>query len=116
VFQQTRACSMWPRGEIPRNFSAPVSATAPVLIFSGKMDPVTPPQRGDEVASYLPKSRHIVIPQAAHGVDGLTDPGCIDRIMMDFLQKGDATDLEVSCVERMAPPPFATKQEIRASE
>jgi hypothetical protein len=35
---------------------------------------------------------------------------------MDFLQKGDATDLEVSCVERMAPPPFATKQEIRASE
>ncbi|PYI78707.1 MAG: alpha/beta hydrolase [Verrucomicrobia bacterium] len=111
VFQQTRACSMWPRGEIPRNFSAPVSANAPVLIFSGKMDPVTPPQRGDEVASYLPNSRHIVIPQAAHGVDGLTDPGCIDRIMMDFLEKGDATDLEVSCVERMAPPPFATKQE-----
>lgn len=109
VFQQTRACGMWPRGEIPTDFLEPVSSNAPVLIFSGNMDPVTPPKYGEEVARYLPNSRHVIIPEAGHGVDGLTDPGCIDRIAIEFLDKGDAKNLDVSCVERMAPPPFVTK-------
>jgi pimeloyl-ACP methyl ester carboxylesterase len=108
VFQQTRACGMWPRGKIPTEFLEPVSSNAPVLIFSGNMDPVTPPKYGEEVAKHLPNSRHVIIPQAGHGVDGLTDPGCIDRIAIEFLDKGDAKNLDTSCVERMAPPPFAT--------
>ena len=108
VFQQTRACGMWPRGKIPVDFLEPVSSNAPVLIFSGNMDPVTPPKYGEEVARHLPNSRHIIIPEAAHSVDGLKDPGCIDRIAIEFLDKGDAKNLDVSCVERMAPPPFAT--------
>ena len=109
VFQQTRACGMWPRGEIPADFLEPVRSNAPVLIFSGNMDPVTPPKYGEEVAKYLPNSRHIVIPQAAHGVDGLKDPGCVDRITLEFLDKGDTKNLDVSCVDKMAPPPFVTK-------
>ena len=43
VFQQTRACAMWPRGKIPADFLEPVRSNAPVLIFSGNMDPITPP-------------------------------------------------------------------------
>ena len=109
VFQQTRACGMWPRGEIPADFLEPVHSNAPVLIFSGNMDPVTPPKYGEQVARYLPNSRHVVIPEAGHGADGLTDPGCFDRIAIEFLEKGDTKNLDVSCVERMAPPPFATK-------
>jgi pimeloyl-ACP methyl ester carboxylesterase len=109
VFQQTRACGMWPRGEIPTDFLQPVHSNAPVLIFSGNMDPVTLPKYGEEVARHLPNSRHVIIPQAGHGVDGLTDPGCIDRIAIEFLDKGDVKNLDVSCVERMAPPPFITK-------
>ena len=108
VFQQTRACGMWPRGKIPADFLEPVSSNAPVLIFSGNMDPVTPPKYGEEVAKHLPNSRHIIIAEAGHGVDGLKDPGCIDRIAIEFLDKGDAKNLDVSCVERMAPPPFVT--------
>jgi pimeloyl-ACP methyl ester carboxylesterase len=107
VFQQTRACGMWPRGEIPPDFLEPVSSNAPVLIFSGNMDPVTPPKYGEEVARHLPNSRHVIIPEAAHGVDGMTDPGCIDRIAIEFLS--GAKNLDVSCVERMARPPFVTK-------
>ena len=109
VFQQTRACGMWPRGEIPADFLEPVHSNAPVLIFSGNMDPVTPPKYGEEVARHLPNSRHVVIPEAGHGVDGLTDPDCFDRIAIEFLDKGDAKNLDVSCVERMKPPPFVTK-------
>src|SRR5262245_41524683 len=93
VFQQTRACSMWPRGEIPADFLEPVSSDAPVLIFSGNMDPVTPPKYGEEVARHLPNSRHVIIPEAGPGVDGLTDTGCIDRIALAFLDKGDAKNI-----------------------
>jgi pimeloyl-ACP methyl ester carboxylesterase len=109
VFQQTRACGMWPRGEIPADFLEPVRSNAPVLIFSGNMDPVTPPKYGEEVARCLPNSRHVIIPEAAHDVDGLTDAACIDRIAIEFLDKGDAKNIDVSCVGRMVRPPFATK-------
>lgn len=106
VLQQTRACSMWPQGKIPPDFREPVASNIPVLIFSGNLDPVTPPQRGEEVARYLPNSRHVIIPQAGHGVDGLAEPQCADRIIMEFMEKGEATDLDVGCLGRMVPPPF----------
>jgi pimeloyl-ACP methyl ester carboxylesterase len=109
VFQQTRACSMWPQGKIPADFREPVLSNVPVLIFSGNMDPVTPPQRGEEVARYLSNSRHVIIPQAGHGMDGLAEPECVDRIVMEFMEKGEAKDLDLGCVERMVPPPFATE-------
>ena len=109
VFQQTRACGMWPRGEIPTDFLEPVRSNAPVLIFSGNLDPITPPKYGEEVARHLPNSRHVIIPEAGHGVDGLKDPGCVDRIAVEFLDKGDAKNLDVSCVEGMSPPPFVTE-------
>jgi len=109
VLQQTRACGMWPRGEIPPDFLEPVQSNTPVLIFSGNMDPITPPQYGEEVAKHLPNSRHVVIPEAGHGPQGLSDSGCLDRIAIEFLDKGDAQNLDVSCVDRMARPPFATK-------
>src|SRR6516225_2561612 len=109
VFQQTRACGMWPRGEIPADFLEPVHSNASVLIFSGNMDPVTPPNYAEEVARFLPNSRHVIIPEAGHGPFGLSDPSCIDRIAIEFLDKGDAKNLAVNCVQQMARPPFATK-------
>lgn len=109
VFQQTRACGLWPRGKIPANYLEPVKSEVPVLIFSGNLDPVTPPQRGAEVAKYLPNSRHVVIPEGGHGADGLSDIGCVDRIIIDFMDKGSVKDLDTSCVEHMSPPPFVTK-------
>ena len=99
---------MWPQGKIPANFLEPVSSKVPVLILSGNFDPVTPPKYGEEVARSLPNSRRVVIPQAGHIPDGLTDPGCPDRIILEFMDKGNARDLDTSCVERMAAPPFAT--------
>lgn len=108
VFQQTRACSMWPQGKIPADFLEPVSSKVPVLILSGNFDPVTPPKYSEEVAKSLPNSRRVVIPQAGHILDGLTDPGCPDRIIMEFIDKKSAEGLDTSCVDRMAAPPFAT--------
>jgi pimeloyl-ACP methyl ester carboxylesterase len=108
VVQQTRACGMWPQGKIPDDYQQPVRSDIPVLIFSGQMDPVTRPERGEEVASHLPNSRHVIISHGAHGIDGLTNVECLDKLMLEFLSKGNARDLDISCVERVLPPPFIT--------
>jgi pimeloyl-ACP methyl ester carboxylesterase len=110
VFEQIRACSLWPRGKIPDDYRGPIKSDVPVLIFSGNLDPVTPPQRGEEVAKYLANSRHVVIPEAGHGIDGLSDGGCLDRIILEFMDKGTAKDLDIRCVEQMKPPPFALEK------
>jgi pimeloyl-ACP methyl ester carboxylesterase len=109
VFRQTRACGMWPRGDIPPDFLEPVRSNAPVLIFSGNMDPITPPKYAEEVAKFLPNSRHVIIPEGAHGPFGLSNADCLDQIALEFLDKADAKNIDVNCVERMAGPPFATK-------
>lgn len=110
VFQQTRGCGLWPRSEIPVDYREPVRSDAPALIFSGNLDPVTPPERGDEVARYLPNSRHVIMAQAGHGPFGLTNLDCFDRLILEFLDKADAKNLDVSCVQEMKAPPFALKE------
>ena len=109
VAQQTRACGIWPRGEIPADFREPVQSNVPALIFSGNFDPVTPPQRGGEVARYLSNSRHVIVPQGAHGIDGLTNAECLDKIVLEFIDKADPKNLDVSCADRMGAPPFAAR-------
>jgi pimeloyl-ACP methyl ester carboxylesterase len=110
VLQQTRACSLWPHGKIPADYHEPVSSDAPTLIISGQLDPITPPSRGDEVASHLPNSRHIVLARGAHGLEGLTHVECMDKVMLEFLAKGDAKELDTSCVESVSAPPFVTNE------
>ncbi len=110
VVQQTRACGLWPQGKIPAGYHEPVASSAPVLILSGQVDPVTPPERGEEVASHLPNSRHIVVPSGAHGVDGLTNVECLDKVMLEFLAKANAKELDTSCVESVRPPAFVTAE------
>ena len=99
---------MWPQGKIPDDYHQPVTSNAPVLIFSGYLDPVTPPERGEEVASHLPNSKHVIIPHGAHTPEGLTNVECLDKLMLEFLSKGDARDLDTTGVERILPPPFVT--------
>ena len=108
VVQQTRACSLWPQGKLPGDYHQPVRSNIPVLILSGYLDPVTPPEWGEEVASHLPNSKHVIIPHGAHMPEGLTNVECLDKLMQEFLSKGDAKGLDTTCVERVLPAPFVT--------
>jgi hypothetical protein len=80
---------VWPRSAIPAGYREPVRSSVPALIFSGNLDPVTPPERGEEVAHYLPNSRHIVVAEAGHGLEGLTNAGCLDKLIIEFMDKAD---------------------------
>ncbi|UCE40888.1 MAG: alpha/beta hydrolase [Candidatus Aminicenantes bacterium] len=101
VRSQVAVCDIWPKSELPENYSDPVKVDIPVLLFSGIMDPVTPPRWGEEAARHLPNSLHVVVP-GAHGVYG----SCTSGIMQEFLTIGSAEGIDTSCVKTMTLPPF----------
>jgi pimeloyl-ACP methyl ester carboxylesterase len=98
-----RACKVWPRGEVPKDYYEPVRSDKPALIFSGGIDPATPPRHGAEVAAALPNSRHFVAPQIGHGV---SLHGCAPRLIESFIRAGDASKLDGKCLERIPRPLF----------
>ncbi len=98
-----RACKLWPRGEVPKDFYDPVRSDVPALILSGGIDPATPPRHGDQVASTLPNARHFVAPQVGHGV---SLHGCAPRLIESFVRAGSARQLDGRCLERIPRPLF----------
>ncbi len=101
VRSQMAVCDIWPKTELPKDYGDPVKTDIPVLMFSGILDPVTPPRWGEEAARHLPNSLHVVFP-GAHGVYG----GCTESIMLEFLTKGFAEGIDTSCVKTIKLPPF----------
>jgi pimeloyl-ACP methyl ester carboxylesterase len=106
VEQQVRACAHWRRGTVPKDYDKPVDGTAPVLIISGFMDPVTAPDWATEVKSHLPNSKLWLIRNHAHLPVGLTNFACFDDVIKKFLDQPEANKLDTSCGDQMRPPPF----------
>lgn len=98
---QKAVCEFWPRSEIPDDYGEPVRVDVPVLLISGNLDPVTPPNWGDEVAGNMPNSLHLVSP-GAHVVGNQ----CLRSIQKQFLETGTVEGLDTSCVETLKPEPF----------
>jgi pimeloyl-ACP methyl ester carboxylesterase len=107
--QQREACELWPRATIESDYSQPVRADVPVLIFTGEWDPVTPPSNGDAAAKSLKNSLHIVVPHGAHGLDGLEGVDCIDRINIEFIERGTTNGIDTSCVQNIRRKGFTMK-------
>jgi pimeloyl-ACP methyl ester carboxylesterase len=105
VLRQMEACELWPRSDLPEGFAEPVVVDVPVLILSGSLDPVTPPEWGELLAAQLPHSRHLIVP-GAHGVMG----PCVNGIVQELLESGSVADLDTSCVRRMGLGPFVIEQ------
>lgn len=101
VRRQQAVCAFWPRTDLPEDAADPVTRDVPVLLLSGRYDPVTPPRWGEEAASHLPQGLHVVGP-ASHGQGGR----CIDSIVAEVLERGTVDGVDVSCVETLAPAPF----------
>lgn len=98
-------CQAWPAALLPADYHQPVDSDVPSLLLSGNLDPVTPPSWGEEVASHLSRSRHIVVPGAGHGTTSL---GCIPELVAEFIESLDPHALDVACVRRLTRPAFFT--------
>jgi pimeloyl-ACP methyl ester carboxylesterase len=97
-------CAVWPRGTRPADFRQPLTGKMPVLLVSGEYDPVTPPRYGDRVAAHLSHARHLVLRGQGHS---LFSTGCMPTLAAQFIEDANALDLDVSCLDRIAPsPPF----------
>ena len=99
-------CSAWPRGDVPADFHRIPAASAAVLLLSGGLDPVTPPRHGERVARALgPQARHVVVPNAGHGVMSL---GCMADVVYRFVdveRDADALVLDAGCATGVPRPP-----------
>ena len=98
-----RACALWPKASLPADYAEPVKADVPVLVLSGGIDPATPPRHGESILAGLPRARHIVAPQLAHGVSG---QGCAPRLIERFVKAASAEGLDGRCLERLPRPLF----------
>ncbi len=101
--QMQEACAVWPRGDLSPDYREPVRSEAPVLIFSGELDPVTPPRWGEHAAATLPNSRHLVVPGTGHGT---MMAGCAPELIGEFLDSTDPAALNADCLSGIARPPF----------
>jgi pimeloyl-ACP methyl ester carboxylesterase len=98
-----RACEFWPKGDVAPAYYEPVTANVPVLVLSGDLDPVTPPEWGESVLPHLPNSRHIVLPATGHGA---ITTGCGMRILRAFLNTAAFAELDTECLKVLKRPPF----------
>jgi len=107
--QQREACTLWPRGTVPRDYASPVKSDVPALVMTGQWDPVTPPQYGDVAAKNFSNSLHIVVPSGGHGFGGLQGLECLDTINADFIEHAIVKGLDTSCVKSIKREGFQLK-------
>jgi pimeloyl-ACP methyl ester carboxylesterase len=109
VFAETyrELCARLPRADVAPAFYTMPRAQSATLVLSGGIDPATPPRHGERVVRALgPKARHVVVPQAAHGVMSL---GCMRDVVYRFVDAaGDdgALAVDASCVASVPRPPM----------
>lgn len=100
-----KVCALWPRGVVPAAFYQVGAAPTATLVLSGGIDPVTPPRHGQRVTQALgAKARHVVVPQAGHGVMGLA---CMRDVLFRFVDaQTDEAALKVDahCAQAMPRP------------
>jgi pimeloyl-ACP methyl ester carboxylesterase len=113
--QQKNACDWWVRGDHPDDFHEMHMMDIPTLIISGEIDPVTPPQYGEDLAGYLPNSLHVIIPNAGHEFRTVWEDG-LDDVVAQFLSQGSVIGLDTSCVDQHVRPPFVSWRDYEAND
>ena len=99
-------CEAWPTGEVADDFTRPYGGDIPTLLLSGELDPVTPPEYGEEVAKGLDNARHFALEGQGHGVMGV---GCMPRLIAQFVESTDPQALDAGCLDSLGyVPPFTS--------
>ena len=96
-----RACHEWVQGAVSPAFLDPVKADAPVLMISGRLDPVTPPWVAERALKALPHGRMVTIPNGTHA-----SYECVENLVAEFIDAGKLEGLDASCVDSIKRPPF----------
>lgn len=103
VKAQMAACSVWPKGKVPAGYYRPPESKVPVLLISGNLDPVTPPEWGVIALRRFPNGIHVVAPGGTH----TPNSPCIEGLARTLYATGSVKGLDPGCVARDPIPPFA---------
>ena len=95
-----RACTVWPRAQLPAGYHAPVVSDTPALLISGEFDPATPPTLGDKVAQHLSRALHVTVTGASHW-SGSAE-ACVSEMIARFISAGTVAGLDTSCAHPKA--------------
>lgn len=98
----TDVCQYWPKWQAPADFAEPVKTDVPVLLFSGKYDPVTPPKYAEMALPHLANGKHVVIEKGSH-VPSITM--CANAIE-SFIKAADSKEVDFSCAEQTVAEMF----------
>lgn len=91
-------CTAWPKARYPKGFFIPRKSYIPVMIVSGELDPVTPPQWGKVVRRQFHNSIQIVIHNGHHIGQ---QQGCLRDIGRKFLETGSVRNLDTRCLSKI---------------
>ena len=97
-------CSLWPAGPVDEDFRSPLATDTPVLLLSGEVDPITPPQYAELAMVDLGRAQHLTGVQQGHGQAGI---GCTPQLIGKFVAAADLlADDDVECMRRSFTMPF----------
>ncbi len=99
---QMAACSVWPRGQVPEDYYQPMHSDVPVLVLSGRFDPVTPPSWGEAMARNFARPLHVVVPAGHVPVND-----CTQSLTRQLFDRGSTEGIDTSCVAAIHRPAFA---------
>lgn len=106
-YEQLRAaCQDWPRAPVPAAFTRPVVSDVPALLLNGELDPATGPDMARRAAGHLRRSLVVVVPEGSHWFDGMTNAGCVGKLMTSFVEKGSVEGLDAGCAATIRRTPF----------
>lgn len=95
-------CEVWPRGAAPADAFTPLTSDLPVLMFSGGLDPVTPPAYAELVGKTLSNHQHVVANAYGHIV---SLHACGPRLIASFVDRAGFDRLPPGCLEHFARAP-----------
>jgi pimeloyl-ACP methyl ester carboxylesterase len=96
-------CSDWPRGEVDSDFGMPLQSSVPTLLLSGGNDPVTPARYAEQAARGLSNHKNLVLKGQGHGQIAV---GCMPQVVTNFVASASVKDLNVKCLDEVAPSAF----------
>ena len=99
-------CEFWPKGAVAADYFEAVESDVPVLLTSGKLDPITPPAYAFEAMRTLSNSEHVIVPGVGHGA---VFDGCMPGVIKEFFVTADPAGLDTTCAADLRRPPFFTR-------
>lgn len=96
----SKACEPWDVPASPAVAASPVISGIPVLMLSGGLDPIAPPEFAQRVAQHLSNAILVEFAGLSHGI--WLSSRCAGSIVTEFLQQPNKTP-DVTCVSENPP-------------